>query len=461
MKKENTFENSEHENNTPTEEEMHFNLRPKRVDQSDEPTNEAEKTDPTSSEVEDVENPLTEENSASQDSTETETIPETRTVEPEHAQEIHIQGDSDEEIQTLRKHRNTHSSARNVWESFKRSVVSEFKPIHINGNTPVERRKQHVIQLRRQRGAAGSLLLLHALLSILFYVLWAAFPREILGIDKFQLNGALFSTLCLQAITILLPSVIILLLYNMDMDLIIGRKVQNLVSYLLAILIGIPAALVFTGLNNITLFILYQLGFHPISTNILGQVEHSSWLSLLIIILATALVPAISEELMFRGVIQTSLSLSGRSRLAIFLSATAFSLFHANPYFIVAPFVAGVYLGFIRHKSDNLYQVMIIHFVMNTSLLLIQPTLPTYSSSTAFVGSSGQSMFFASLIATIVAAIVLIPLTNYFLQSLRNAKEINKDPIYKRLQQEQWFPADWKFMLGLFLLFTTIVVLRS
>lgn len=377
----------------------------------------------------------------------------------EDAKELEIPLDTDEEILRKRKTRRSQAVKKSgIFTELKKSLISEFKPIKRYSNSPIERRKQEVLQLRRQRGAAGSLLLLHAILSIIFILFWNNAPQVIMGMDKASVQGILFSTLNVQALTILLPSITIMLLYNMDTDLIIGRTMQKPHSYLLSILIGIPAALVFTGINNISLFALYHLGFSPSVNSVLGHLEDISPTQLIFIILATALVPAIVEEFMFRGVIQTSLSLSGRAPLAIFLTATAFALFHNNPAFIFAPLAAGLYLAYIRQRSDNLYHPMLIHFVMNTTLIFLQPILPSFKNISSLMGSRGQSMFYASIVATTVASIALVPLSNYFLQTQATSKRISSDPIYKRLQQEQWFPADWKFMLGLLILFFTMLV---
>ncbi len=344
--------------------------------------------------------------------------------------------------------------------AIKQSLISEFKPLSATDRSPAGQRRQMVLTYRRQRGAAGTLLLLHALLVILLMIVWAILPRQTFGVDRMALDGGLFSTLLTQGISVLLPAVFVMFLYNMDLNLINGRKSQSLSVYGLAALIGIPAAIAFSGLNNITLFILTRLGFHPVSESLLGQIPNPSVLSYILLIMVTALIPAICEELMFRGVIQTSLSLSGRRGLSIFLMATGFALYHNDPYFILAPFFAGLYLGVIRLKSDNLYTTILTHFVMNSTLVLIQPILPLFTSSMSFAGTAGRTSLYASLIAAAVALVTLIPLTSA-LFTYCGKEKAPSDPIYRRLQQEQWFPADWKYMLALIILFITMLVLRS
>lgn len=337
-----------------------------------------------------------------------------------------------------------------------RSLAREFQPLE-EGGSPREQGRRRRLFFWRQRGAAGTLLLLHALLTIILMIIWAVLPRHVFGIDKLALDGAMFSTLLIQGIAVLLPSFFVMLIYNMDARRIMGTTARSPAVYGLSALIGIPAAVAFTGLNNISLFLLNQLGLHPTAGSILSQATDPSLFSYILMILVTALVPALSEELMFRGVIQTSLALSGRKSLSILLMATAFALYHNDPYFIIAPFCAGLYLGYLREKTDNLYPGIVCHFSMNASLVLLQPILPIFTSSMAFAGTAGRTALYASLIAASVALVLLIPLTS----SLYSRCEEQKAEPKRRLLQEQWFPADWKFLLGLFVLFVTMLVLKS
>ncbi len=393
---------------------------------------------------------------------ETETAVETEaetTAEAETAVETETTSRANDQA-----HQHTPGQARKVRRSeflkaFKQSVISEFKPIKADDPSPLKRRQQEYLLYRRQRGAAGSVLLIHALLTILLMIVWAVLPRNFLGIDKLALDGGMFSTLLTQGFTVLLPSVFVLYLYNMDISLVAGRTSQPVSVFGLAALIGIPAAIAFSGLNNITLYLLSQLGFHPTSDSLLGLVSNPSPLTYILLILVTALIPAICEEIMFRGVIQTSLALSGRTWLSIILMATAFMLYHGDPYFLVAPFFAGIYLGFIRHKTDNLFVTMLMHFFMNTTLVILQPILPLFTSSMSFAGSAGRTALYASIIAAAVALVTLIPLTSAL--TTNSAKATSPDPIRKRLQQEQWFPADWKFLLALLIMFVTMLVLGA
>ena len=81
-----------------------------------------------------------------------------------------------------------------------------------------------------------------------------------------------------------------------------------------------------------------------------------------------AFVPAIVEELFFRGIILKGLLQFGRSKAAV-ASAVLFSLFHLNPEQTVHQFVLGIVLALVVLQTGKLMYAMILHFVNNFSIL--------------------------------------------------------------------------------------------
>lgn len=100
---------------------------------------------------------------------------------------------------------------------------------------------------------------------------------------------------------------------------------------------------------------------------------YSDWISqmpgitdLLIFLLASAVVPAVVEELFFRGgVMQLLIGALKNVHLAIFLSAFFFSLMHMDVFGFFPRFVLGMALGYLFWWSGSLRLSMIGHFVFN------------------------------------------------------------------------------------------------
>ncbi len=89
-------------------------------------------------------------------------------------------------------------------------------------------------------------------------------------------------------------------------------------------------------------------------------------------LLIIALVPAIGEELLFRGVIQRLLGEWTKNiHWGIFLTAIIFSAIHMQFYGFFPRFVLGLVLGYIFAISQNLWLAMLVHFVNNASSVII------------------------------------------------------------------------------------------
>ncbi len=83
------------------------------------------------------------------------------------------------------------------------------------------------------------------------------------------------------------------------------------------------------------------------------------------IIFVVAVIPAICEEVFFRGYIQKSFELSLKPVWAIVLTGLFFSLYHFNPYGLVALAGLGIYFGFAAYKSNSIFIPMVLHFLNN------------------------------------------------------------------------------------------------
>ncbi|TWU40453.1 CPBP family intramembrane glutamic endopeptidase [Novipirellula artificiosorum] len=77
--------------------------------------------------------------------------------------------------------------------------------------------------------------------------------------------------------------------------------------------------------------------------------------------------PAICEELVFRGYVQTRLTKSWGPFFGIFLSSFLFAAFHMDFVHIIAVFPLGVYLGWLSWRSGSLFPAMLAHFVNNVT----------------------------------------------------------------------------------------------
>jgi membrane protease YdiL (CAAX protease family) len=98
--------------------------------------------------------------------------------------------------------------------------------------------------------------------------------------------------------------------------------------------------------------------------------------SFLVNILFVAVMPALFEELFFRGLVQRSLQgWLKKDHLAVFVSAFIFSAFHREFYSFLPLFLLGLLLGYAYLWSGDLKLSILIHFTNNLMALVQSYTL--------------------------------------------------------------------------------------
>jgi len=108
-------------------------------------------------------------------------------------------------------------------------------------------------------------------------------------------------------------------------------------------------------------------------------------LSFLSNVFLLALVPAIGEELVFRGVLQNLLAkATGKIHFAVWVSAFLFSFIHFQFLDFIPRFVLGLAFGYVVILTGSLWYSIILHFLNNllfvTFEFLIKKGVLTYDS---------------------------------------------------------------------------------
>jgi len=137
--------------------------------------------------------------------------------------------------------------------------------------------------------------------------------------------------------------------------------------------------------------------------------------ALLINLFMMALIPAIGEEMMFRGLIQKSLSKKMNIHIAIFISAFIFSFIHFQFFGFLPRFLMGLFFGYVFYWSRNLWLTVFAHFINNGSAVLLAYIYGVEGIATdtsTFSEGDNSSMYLISSIILTAGLIYSI----YFLQ---------------------------------------------
>ncbi len=89
------------------------------------------------------------------------------------------------------------------------------------------------------------------------------------------------------------------------------------------------------------------------------------------VLFTMALLPAVFEELLYRGFIYRSLAMRLGPGVAVILSALLFCVAHLNIYDVVPLLVLGVILALLVRETKSLETAMIVHFANNAFSMLV------------------------------------------------------------------------------------------
>ncbi len=144
-----------------------------------------------------------------------------------------------------------------------------------------------------------------------------------------------------------------------------GFVTQNYALRFLGVLL-LAAALTLLNNNVIDPFCQSIFPMPPGAQALLDALFHPHWrFGLVYDIFQIALVPAIAEELLFRGLILTALLRKMPVWAAVLLNGFLFALYHLNPWQFLGLFLLGSAFAAIFVKTRNLTLVMLAHFVNN------------------------------------------------------------------------------------------------
>lgn len=308
---------------------------------------------------------------------------------------------------------------------------------------------------RSWAGLGGLLLLIHAVLALAVVLLRRIWPQLDQLVSGSTLYSFVIAGLLMQGLLIFLPTLLVILGGRIPTESLLGGKARA-GSLILALTAGIPAAVVFQGMNNLLIYILVKSGItlpEPAaatgmsSSDFFGQ----PWQIILLIVVVSVILPGIVEELMFRGVILSGFASTGAGLSAVIWQAAAFAVFHTEPLFLLPPFLAGLMLATIRRNSESLMPAMLAHISLNLSMLVLAPLLPQLTVN-LLTGSATQanSLLYASLIAACVAAVALVPILVLITHLQKRRPAASGRP--------HFWPADWKFILAFIILVVTMMI---
>lgn len=255
------------------------------------------------------------------------------------------------------------------------------------------------------------------------------FGFDIEGADSDSLR---LMTMGGQILFILLPALLFSKWIYGDVSDIISLKLPNWIEMLIfsaGILILTPLLQTYMFIQN---FLIEQLAsnYNFVNTiksffdslNALVEKTYSnllkadSFTEMLLVIVVIAAVPAVCEEVMFRGYIQKSLGFKVKPFWAALITAVFFGFYHFNPYGLLPLVCLGLYFGFAAYISNSLVVPIFLHFLNNFSAVILYFVIgDDQLVNSDIIGSEemGSNIFLFVTLA-ILFTIIIIAIKKYY-----------------------------------------------
>ncbi len=192
-------------------------------------------------------------------------------------------------------------------------------------------------------------------------------------------------------------------------------------TYLILIAVGVVSLLGINYFIGATDNFLELIGY-PLERG-LSIINPTSLPLYLLSVLLMAIIPAVCEELLFRGVILHGLRSRFSDAGAILLSALMFALMHGNLQQLVYPFILGTIMGWVVLRTGSLFASMIVHFVNNFFVV----TLSYIENVTGFsIGLPNTWWFYLIAFALLFVTFGILWLIEKFYFNRKSAKNAER-----------------------------------
>jgi membrane protease YdiL (CAAX protease family) len=114
-------------------------------------------------------------------------------------------------------------------------------------------------------------------------------------------------------------------------------------------------------------------------------------------IVLIGIIPGITEELFFRGVILNGFQKNYSERTAILISALLFGVIHLNPWQFLTAFIIGIFSAWICIKTKSIVLCIYIHLFNNILIVIgleYKDILPIKGFNTAYYEKTFQPLWF-------------------------------------------------------------------
>ena len=190
-----------------------------------------------------------------------------------------------------------------------------------------------------------------------------------------QTENVFLAVIILQLVIFILPGIIYCKYRGTHLKRSLRLKRFDLKSLLLTLC----SFFLMVFLTSIVKLGLYTIGYYNTDFSLYQNylpMNSTSAVTLTYIVITVCIVPAFTEEFVFRSIVLGEYTNIKCSKLAaVLLSSGLFAMMHFNIYQLPVYFAGGVVLGYLTIITDSVFPAMIVHLLNNIFSLLFESQL--------------------------------------------------------------------------------------
>ena len=205
--------------------------------------------------------------------------------------------------------------------------------------------------------------------------LWVATLAELLIHPGAGLAGELWTDALYYLPFVLLPVIVYCMRREGLSDGLRLNPMRHIIAVFSVMLLGVVCVYAASALDALWVALLNAIGL----TEPTVALDTGTNIPVTTQVITSAVIPAVCEELLFRGVVFSAFEKRGTWR-AIWVSAALFALLHGNLFGLPAYFLVGVVSAFVVYALDSLYVGMLFHTAYNAAILVFVHLMSGYDS---------------------------------------------------------------------------------
>lgn len=257
--------------------------------------------------------------------------------------------------------------------------------------------------------------ILFSISSIAYFIIFMTctmlLARYILNKNIFNLGADWNYAICngvLYTLGLFVPLVIFVLVFKTKISFHFFKKgnVKSLLkNLLLSLLFGVTLQFVGMGISGLTALIIKSNTATDFASE-LGTVNHP-----LLLCITIAIFPAVMEELVFRGIIFKNARKKFSAIISALISGFAFGIYHLDIQQFAYAFILGIGFALIYEKTKNIFDVIIIHFVIDFSQLYLALGILNMQDVNVDEALDDTTTVYSTIVMCIMLLLIFVPIS--------------------------------------------------